>query len=117
MALTAFRTDTGTTITTTEYDLVDDANFTAADTTDDGAFSLILDVSAMVAGDEFQVCKYEKGHASDTAVKQVLANLRGVIPGGNFETPSFTMGHGWTFTIKRIAGSDRSIGWTIWQWT
>jgi hypothetical protein len=116
MALTRYKHDTGSTIGTTEYSLVNDSTTIASDTTD-GAFALDLDVGAMVAGDEYEVALYEKGHDSDTAVRFVLATLVGVIPGGKFTTPPFTLGNGWDFTVKKILGTDRSIGWSIWQWT
>ena len=116
MALTAYKTDTGTTISTTEYSLVNDSTTIASDTTD-GAFSLIIDFGAMTSAEEYQVAYYEKAHASDTQVKNILANVKGVVPGGTLITPTFTFGHGWDFTVKKIAGTDRSIGWTIWQWT
>ena len=115
MGITRFIHNTGTTISTTEISLINATSTIATDTTD-GAYSVILDMGASVAGDFWQIAMYEKAHDSDAAVKEIIANIGGIIPGGKWESPTFTRGNGWDFTIKKISGTDRSIGWSIWKW-
>lgn len=116
MALTRHKHNTGSTIGTTEFSIINgNTTFPAAETMN-GSVILIVDVGALLAGDHYQVAKYEKAHDSDAQIKEILANLVGVIPGARFETYPMTMGNGWDFTLKKIAGTDRSLGYSLWVW-
>ncbi len=116
MAVTRYLHSTGVTISTTEIGLTNGTS-TIASNTDDGAYQVTLDLGALVAGDVFQFAYYEKAHDSDTAVRQILANLSGVIPGAELTFPPITLGNGWDFSLDKISGTDRSIGWSVWRWT
>lgn len=116
MAVARYLHSTGVTISVTEIGLTNGTS-TIASNTDDGAYSVVLDLGAVAAGDEFQFAYYEKAHDSDTAVKQILANFKGTVPGSEFVMPPITLGNGFDWSLKKIAGTDRSIGWSVWRWT
>lgn len=77
--------------------------------TDKGTISLVLDLNALAAGDQFEVKLYEKCRSSDT---QRLVD-HWVVTGAQaypiFATPPLLLGEGWDFTIKKITGTDRTI--------
>lgn len=97
-------------ISTTEYSLVNDST-SLATSTDDGFYSFKIGLENMVAGDQYEVKLYEK--AASGATKRVFAlyTLTGVSQ--DLAIPSIWLGNGWDITVKRLAGSDRTIYWTI----
>jgi hypothetical protein len=117
MAISAYSTASPT-IGTTEY------SFAAASTslptvTDVGCYALVADLNALVAGDEYLIQLYEKGATSGTKRLVDSWNIFGPsgkpvymlpAPGG-----SMILGNGWDLTIKKIAGTDRAIPFTLWQ--
>jgi hypothetical protein len=115
MAISRYATASPT-VGATEY------SFAAASTslptkTDIAFYALTLDLNALTASEEFLVQLYEMGVSGGT--KRLVASwpvyLMGnpVIvlpsPGG-----SLLLGNGWDWTIKKIAGTDRAIPFTLW---
>lgn len=102
------------TISTSEYSIPGDTTSgvpTAQTTT--GVFQFFVDLGAMVAGDQYRFRLYEK---TDSGQTQRLAEewiFSGAQSKPMFVTPSFVLGSGWDFTGLRLAGSDRSIPWSI----
>lgn len=110
MAITAPFEDAAT-IGTTEYSLPNDST-TLTPQTDDGVYQVFLDLSAMQAGDQYQLRVYEKVQA----IGSQLLVYEAIITGGMAATyvfPSLVLLHGWDVTVKKLAGTDRSIGWSI----
>lgn len=112
MALT-FTNDSAS-ISTSEYSLPGDTT-TGVPTsqTTDGVFQFFIDFGAMIAGDQYEIKLYEK---CDSAGTQRLVDswiLTGAQGKPMFVTPSFILGEGWDITVKRLAGSDRTIPWSI----
>jgi hypothetical protein len=99
-------------ISTTEYSLVASSTSLASDTTD-AVVQLFLDLNAMVAGDEYELKFYETTASGGT--KRLVEQWSFVGAQGKpiYASPSFLVLYGWDFTLKRIAGSDRSIVWSI----
>jgi hypothetical protein len=99
-------------IGTTEYSLTNDSTTLAAQAAD-GVYQLFLDLSALVAGDEYELKVYEK--VSSAGTQRLVESFRfaGVQGSPHTVLPSLILMHGWDFTLQKIAGTDRSIGWSI----
>lgn len=111
ISLTAFN---GTkTVSTTEWSLTANSAGPVASTTS-GVFQAFIDVSALAAGDEFQVLIYEKV-LDASATQRILykATIADAQSQPVYVTSSFVLGIGWDCSIKKIAGTDRSITWRI----
>lgn len=111
MAITELYSDTGTTISTTEYSLSNDSTSIATQTTD-AVIQAIIDFAAMVAGDQFEIKVYDKVYSAGSQKVIYYAVVTGA-QSTPFVTPSLIVMHGWDVTVKRLAGSDRSIAWSI----
>lgn len=102
------------TVTTTEHSLSTDT--AGPDTqTDDGIYQCFLDLNALALGDTFEFRVYEKVQAADTQRVALLAsfsNAQGT-DGAVWVSPSLILLHGWDMTLKKTAGTDRAITWSI----
>lgn len=112
MALT-FTNDSAT-ISTSEYSFpADTTSGVPTSQTTDGVYQFFVDLGNLVAGDQFRFRLYEK---YDSAGTQRIVD-EWIFPGAQskpgFMTPAFALGEGWDFTAMRLAGSDRTIGWSI----
>lgn len=97
---------------TTEHDLPSDTTSLGSQT-DDGVYQPFLDLSALADGDTFTFRVYEKAQAGDTQRefwKQSFSNTQGA---KGWPGPSFVLMNGWTMTLKKDAGTDRTITWSI----
>jgi hypothetical protein len=81
--------------------------------TADGIYQLFLDLNALAAGDQFELKIYEKVQSGGTQRLLDSALFVGVQSKPNFVMPSLILLHGWDMTLKKIAGTDRTIGWSI----
>lgn len=99
------------TVSTTEWSMTTDT--AGPDTeTSDGVFELWLDVNAMALGDRFEVKLYEKVESGGTqreADSLVISN--DIKPHRRIYLGMLM--HGWDVTIKKLAGTDRLIAWSI----
>lgn len=100
------------TVSATEWSMTTDTAGPDADTTD-GVYQAFIDLNALAAGDEFQFRVYEKAQSTDTQRVVYQANWVGPQSPPIFVTPSLVLMHGWDFTLKKIAGTDRAITWSI----
>ena len=101
------------TVSTTEWSMTTDTAGPDADTTD-GVFQLFVEVAALASTDEFRIRIYEKVRSAGTQRVVYDATLVGAQP-GPFVSPSLILMHGWDMTIIKVAGTDRSIEWSIRQ--
>lgn len=100
------------TVGTTEHSLTTDT--AGPDTeTSDGVFQVFLDLNAVVAGDMFRLRLYEKAASGDTQRLVEEWIFDGAQSRPVFASPSFILIHGWDFTLTKLAGTDRSISWSI----
>lgn len=99
------------TIGVTEYFLASDST-SATFQTNDCILQVVLDVNVLAAGDEFLVQFYEKVNGG-TARVYYDARLNGVQPRPHWISPAFIVGEGWEVSVKKISGTDRSIGWSL----
>jgi len=101
-------------ISTTEYSLTTNSTSLAAKT-DDGVFQLFLDLNAVVLGDEYLLKVYEKVRSADSQrlVDQVPFVGKPGTP--HWQSPSLILLHGWEMSMDKIAGTDRTVGWSVRQ--
>lgn len=103
-------------ISTTEYSLPNNTNYAAGSVIAvGGIYQVFLDLSAMVAGDQYDLAVYEKVQAAGTTRKLYVASYVGVQATPHVVLPSLILMHGWDVTLDRIAGADRTIAWSIRQ--
>jgi hypothetical protein len=110
--ITESHTNTAT-ISTSEYSLPNNSAGVAAITTD-GCFQAFMDFAAITAvADEFEFKLYEKIAAGGT--QRVIWAPMSINKPEVLVTPAMLLLHGWDMTLDRMAGSDRSIPWSIRQ--
>jgi hypothetical protein len=99
-------------ISTTEYDLPSASTTLSAQTTD-GIYQVFIDLNALTATEEYRLRIYEKTRSSSTqrVVEEVI--ISGVQNEPNYVTPALLLLHGWTVTLKKNQGTDRTIEWSI----
>lgn len=107
-------TNDSASISTSEYSLPGDTT-TGVPTsqTTDGVFQFFVDLGAMAAGNQYRFRLYEK---TDSAGTQRLVEewiFTGAQSKPMFVSPTFVLGEGWDFTGLKLAGTDRSIPWSI----
>lgn len=100
------------TIGTTEWSLTNNSSTIAAQTAD-GVIQLFLDLNALAAGDVFEVKAYEKILTAGTQRLVWSARFAGAQSIAGWVSPSLVNMMGWDFSLKKIAGTDRSISWSV----
>lgn len=110
MAITVAYTGTAT-ITGTEYSLVSNST-TLASSTDVGVYQVFIDTANMVAGDEYNIMIKEKVISGGTQQVIYSSTLDGR-QSGPFITPTLVLMLGWDVTMDLVAGTARSISWSI----
>ena len=105
-------TNDSASISTTEYGLASDSTSITYQTTD-GVFQFFIDFVNMAAGDQYRVKLYEKydsGGTTRLVDEWIFTNAQSK---PMFVSPSFVLGEGWEITVTRLAGTDRTIYWSI----
>ena len=100
------------TIGASEYFLASNSTV-KTDQTDDGVYQLWLDLNALANGDEYRVRAYERissGGTTRIAMEWTVAHAQSE---PMYVTPSLIFLHGWEFSVTKLAGTDRSIAWSI----
>ena len=101
------------TIGTTEWSLTTDTAGPDADTTD-GVFQVLVEVNGLAGLDQFRFRMYEKVRSGGTQRLLYDKYMDSVQP-GPLVIPATTLLHGWEATMVKVAGTDRSIEWSIRQ--
>jgi hypothetical protein len=101
-----------TTVGTTQYFLAS-ASTTATYQTTDGCYQLWLEVNNLANGDEYQVRVYEKISSGGTARIAMEWTISHAQTQPLWVTPTLMLIHGWEFSLTKLAGTDRSIAWSI----
>jgi hypothetical protein len=94
-------------------DTPDTLNTTSPETTD-GAFCLVLDLSALAAGDILVITIQERalsGGTTRTIWQDTVAHDQGAEE--MYVTPFLPMLHGWNMILEQTDGTGRSIPWSI----
>jgi hypothetical protein len=110
MAIPFSISDDNASISTTEYSLPADSTTLTAQTTV-ATVQAMIDFSSMIAGDQYRIRVYESINGGSQLVVWESV-IEGVQP-GPLVTPVLMLGNGWNVTVQRLAGSDRTIKWSI----
>lgn len=100
------------TISTTEWSLTTNTSGPDVDT-GDAIIQVFVDVANVANGDAFRLRVYEQARSGDTqrvVFEAVIANAQAQ---PLLATPALLVLHGWDATLVRIAGSDRTLNWSI----
>lgn len=98
------------TVGTAEYYLIS-ASTTKTDQTDDAIIQGWIDFDNMIAGDQYRVRAYEKvnGGAQQVAYEAFLDGVQATF----LVLPALVLGEAWEYSLKKLAGTDRVIAWSI----
>lgn len=100
------------TISTTEWSLTTNTSGPNIDTSD-AVIQVFVDVANIANGDVFRFRVYERARSGDTqrvVFEAVLANAQAQPV---FATPALLVLHGWDATLIKLAGTDRSLSWSV----
>lgn len=103
------------TVSTTEWSMSTDTSFTPDADTTDGVFQAFIDFNAVAAGDTFEFKVYEKVLSGSTQRLCFSCAVTGAQSAPVWVSPALVLMHGWDMTLKKLAGTDRSIDWSIRQ--
>lgn len=101
------------TITGTETSLISGTT-TLQNNANTGVYQVFIDTANMAAGDEYLIQIKEKVISGGTQRVVYSATVDG-LQSAPFVTPSLILMHGWDVTMDLIAGTARSISWSIRQ--
>jgi hypothetical protein len=110
MPISQYKTGTAS-ISTTEYSLLANSVSLTSNTTA-GVYQVFVDFSALSDGDEYNLTIKEKTLSTGSQGNIYLARVEGLQP-GPFVTPSLILLNGWDITAQKIAGTDRTLNWSI----
>ena len=112
MGVPATITNSSASISTTEISIMTGTPTLTAQTTQ-GVVHCVIDFENSIAGDEWDVVMYEARASGQTQLPIWKAHIRGV--SDPLVLPPVFLCNGWNITIKRTAGSDRTIYWSVRQ--
>lgn len=105
-----FAKESSASISTTEYSLPA-ASTTLAAQTDTCMAQVMVNVLAMAAGDSFIIRLYEKVIAA--GAQKLVDSWRLQYPQDFLLLPGIILHNGWDITIQKVAGTDRTVEWSI----
>lgn len=97
----------------TEYFLAAASTTQGAGQSTKGAYQLFLDLSALANGDEYRIRVYDSVASGGTvriAMEWTIAHAQSE---PIYVTPTLLLFWGWDFSIIKLAGTDRTIAWSI----
>lgn len=108
---TAHATGSQTAVIGTEHTL----NPTTPETTV-GMFQLVVDLSAMQAGDTVELRVKEKAQNAAGTQRTVFTDTYSdaqSADSASYASPALILGNGWDMTLKQTAGTGRAYPWSI----
>lgn len=96
----------------TEYSLTASSTVLAAQTTP-GVYQCFLDVNALTATEWYELLVYETVVSGGTKRVVHREQLIGVQTSPVEVLPAFQLANGFDFTLRKVKGTDRTIGWSI----
>jgi hypothetical protein len=100
------------TIGTSEWSLTTNTAGPDSDTTA-GGFQVFLDLGNLANGDTFEFRVYETINSNQVVINKEVFNDAQGTDGRGWEGEAHSLRVGWDMTLKKTAGSDRSIAWHI----
>lgn len=110
MAITEAYTNSAS-ISTNEYSLPNNST-SLTPITVAGVYQVFIDTGNMALGDQYEIKVKEKVTSGGTQRTIYESILNGTMT-DNWVSPSLILMNGWDVTMKRLAGSDRTISWSI----
>lgn len=102
------------TIGTTEYSLPANANYSSGSPQTDACYLQIwLDLNALISGDQYEMRIYEKVRSADTQRVVQTITFTGIQPEPIYVHPALHLRNAWDVTLDKLAGTDRSISWSL----
>jgi hypothetical protein len=97
-------------ISTTEYWLAS-ASTAKTDQTDDCMLTAWVDFANMLAGDQYKVRLVEKINAGTqwTVFEAIVTGAQA----SPWVMPAFIVGDGWEIGVIKLAGTDRTVAWSL----
>lgn len=99
------------TIGVTEFSLTNNSTVIASQTAK-GTYQAVVRLANMVAGDQYEIRALEKCRAGDPQESALVAIVTGAQT-DLWVSPALMLGNGWDVTVKKLAGTDRAIAWSI----
>lgn len=113
MTISEAFTGSAVTISTTEWSLTTGTSGPDVETSD-GIFQCFVDLgTAIAAGDVFEFRCYEKALSGGTQRLCYSARVAGAQSAPIWASPCLVLINGWDMTLKKIAGTDRAMDWSI----
>jgi hypothetical protein len=101
-------------ISTTEYSLtLNSTSGVPASQTADGYIQIWLDLNALASGDDYELKVYEKVQSAGSQRIVYVKRFIGAQSPPHWISIPFSVMHGWDVTLDKIAGTDRTIAWSI----
>jgi len=101
-------------ISGTEYSLpLNSTSGVPASKTDDGYIQVWLDLNALAAADSYELKIYEKVQSAGTQRIMYYRQFNGAQSPPHWISIPISVMYGWDVTLKKLAGTDRTIGWSI----
>lgn len=100
-------------ISTTEYSLPNNST-TLATLTTAGVYQVILDVSSLTVTEQYEFKIYDKVTSGGTKNVIYTATITGAMA-ASYVSEALVLMNGFDFTLKKLSGTDRTIGWSIRQ--
>lgn len=104
--------ESSATISTAEYSLPNNSTTLVALTTP-GIYQVFLDLSALTATEWYELLVYETVVAGGTKLVAHRIQITGVQADPVCCEPGFYLANGFDFTLRKVKGTDRAIGWSI----
>lgn len=111
MAISEAYTNSAT-ISTTAYSLPNNST-TGASITTDGVYQVFLDLTNLTITETYRIQVLEKVTSGGSQREVFSSVITGTMPA--WVSPSLILMHGWDVQVKKLAGTDRSISWSIRQ--
>lgn len=112
MAITELFQDSAT-IGSTEYFLAADSTTQGSGQSTDAAVQLMLELNNLANGDEYRIRVYDAISSGGTARITMEWTVSQAQSEPNYVTPTLLLMHKWDFSLTKLAGTDRSIAWSI----
>jgi len=97
-------------IGTTEYWLASQST-SKTDQTDDCMMQVWIDFANMANGDQYQIRLVEKINAGTQ--RDIFYAIVTGTQASPWVSPAFVVGDGWEVGVKKLAGTDRTIAWSL----
>jgi hypothetical protein len=101
------------TIGTTMFSLPNNST-TLTPITVDGVYQVFLDLAAMTVTEQYEITVLEKVTSAGAQREVFQAVITGTTAPA-WVSPSLILMHGWDVQVRKLTGTDRSIGWSIRQ--